>query len=194
MARGFFFTLLMFVFSLHAGAQNGFIVVKKGYKTVRYFAKNTPIVFELQNGEWLAGTITKVLADSFYFTQEIIRYYTIGTDTLRYYGLAFSLNDIKTLPSKNMRFVYVNDRVRIVPGREKWVWARNGLLFRMAGAGYVALNIVNDLYRKDPPFTSKKLPGLAAGGLLYFLGEFLHRRFDPYIRIGKKYHLEAFVF
>lgn len=185
--------LLLFCVS-QSHAQNGFIVVKKGHKTIRYFAKDSHIIFQLQDGQWLNGTIEKVLADSFYMTQEIIRYYTIGTDTLRYKGLGFALNEVKVLPSKRMQFVYDQGQGKVVLGRERFVWLRNGLIFRLAGAGYVGLNIVNDLYRKEAPFTSKKLPELAIGAAMFIIGEFMHRKFDPYVRIGKKYKIQAIVF
>jgi hypothetical protein len=186
---------IFFVFIHSQGtAQNGFIVVKKKNKTIRYFAKDSHITFQLHDGQWLTGIITKVLPDSFYLTRQIIRYYTIGTDTLRYKGLAFALKDIQALPSKRMQFVYDHDQVRIVMGRERFVWIRNGSIFKLGGAGYFGLNVVNDLYRKEPPFTSKKLPELGIAVAMFVFGEFLQQRFDPYLRIGKKYRLEAFVF
>lgn len=164
----FFLTILLYI---TAQAQNGFLVVKKKSKPVLFFGKGSRFTFQAHNGEWLSGTIDKIEKDSFTFSQQIVRYYAIGTDTLNFKGLRFSLTDIAALPSK----------------RQHFSWLRNGFLFQLAGGGYAGLNIVNDLYRKDPPFARKNLSGLAIAAGTFLLGTLLHIKHDPYIRPGKKY-------
>jgi hypothetical protein len=142
------------------------------------------------DGEWITGYITKIERDTFSFTQEIIHYYTIGTDTLRFRGLRFSVNDIRALPSRKQLYVYDGNRVRVTLGHEKFVWARNGFILQVAGAGYAGLNIVNDLYRKDKPFAGHNLAELGIAAATFFIGTFLHMKFDPLIYPGRKYKLE----
>lgn len=175
-------------------AQQGFLLVKKKNKTVRFYGIDDRLTFQLSNGQWITGTINKIEKDSFQYTQEIIRYYTIGTDTFRYRGQRYGLSDIYAIPSKNQRYSFKNDQVYIIPGREKFLWARNGFIFQVAGAGYAGLNIINDIYRNESPFTSKKITGLAVSAVSFIFGSFLHSRFDLFIRPGKKYRFELISF
>ena len=186
--------ILIICLSLNSPAQQGFLVVKKRGKTVRFFGTDNRLTFQLEDGQWITGTIDKIEKDSFQYTQEIIRYYTIGTDTFRYRGQHYALSDIRAIPSKNQQYYFKNDQVYIILGREKFVWARNGFIFQVAGAGYAGLNIVNDLYRKEPPFTSNKVIGLGVSAIAFIFGSFLHARFDPYLRPGKKYKFELVSF
>ena len=186
--------ILIVCVSLTLHAQQGFLLVKKRNKTVGFFGKESRLTFQLSNGQWITGMIDKIEKDSFQYTQEIIRYYTIGTDTFRYRGQHYALSDIHAIPSKNQRYYFKDDQVNIILGREKFVWARNGFIFQLAGAGYAGLNIVNDLYRKEPPFTGKKITGLAVSAVSFIFGSFLHARFDPFIRPGKKYKFELISF
>jgi len=180
--------------SISTPAQNGFLVVKKRNKPVRYFGTGNRLTFQTSNGQWITGFIDKIEKDSFQFTQEIIRYYTIGTDTFRYKGQQYAVSDIYAIPSKRQQYYFENDQVRISLGRERFAWARNGFIFQVAGAGYAGLNIINDLYRKDPPFTSKKTAGLGIAAATFLFGTFLHSSFDPVLRPGKKYRFELVSF
>jgi len=192
MTKAVFVFFIMFC-CLEGYAQNGFIVLKKRQKSVRYFWKDSHFTFQLQNKQWLTGIITKITPDSFYLTQEIIRYYSMGSDTLHFSGLAFALKDVFALPTKKELINFEHDQVKVILGHEKFVWVRNGFIFQVAGAGYLALSIGNDLIHNDPPFAKENLPGLAIGAAVFLLGEVLHLGFDPYLHIGKKYHLESVV-
>ena len=171
-------------------AQNGFLIIKKGKKTVQVFGTDTRLTFQQGNGQWITGFIDKIEKDSFSYTQEIIRYYPIGTDTIRYKGLKFSPRDIYALPSKRQQYYFQNDQVYITLGHEKFIWIRNGFIFQVAGAGYAGLSIINDLYRNDPPFAKENLAGLGIAAATFLFGTLLHFKFDPYIRPGKKYRIE----
>ena len=164
-------SILTVLICIAAQAQNGFLVVKKKNRTVLFFGKGSALTFQTNNGDWLSGTIDKIEKDSFTFSQQIVRYYPIGTDTLNFRGLRFSITDIAALPSS----------------RQHFSWLRNGLVFQLAGGGYAGLNIINDLYRKDPPFARKNLTGLGIAAGTFLLGTLLHIKHDPYIRQGKKY-------
>ena len=174
-------------------SQSDFIILKKNRKSIQYFWKDSHITFQLRDRQWLSGIITKITADSFYVTKEIIRYHLMGSDTLHFSGFAFSLKDIYALPTKKELVAYDHDQVKIIFGHEKWVWIRNGFIFQIAGAGYMGLNITNNLIRNKPPFAKNNLPKLGTGAAVFLLGELLHLRFDPYLHIGKKYRLECVV-
>jgi len=174
-----------------AHSQNSFLVLKKGSKSIQHFWKDSHFTFQLKDRQWLTGILTRITPDSFYMTQEIIRYYSLGTDTLHYSGLAFSIKDVFALPTKNELIVYENDQVYVILGNEKFVWIKNGFILMMAGAGYAGLNIANDLINHAPPFSKSNLPGLGIAAGVFLFGVILHLIYDPYLHIGNKYHLEA---
>jgi hypothetical protein len=182
---------VFFIFSIwECHAQNSFIVLKKREQAIAHYWKDSHITFQLQDRQWLSGIITKITSDSFYFTQEIIHYRLMGADTLHFSGQAYAPGDIYALPSPDELIIYDHDQVKVVLGHEKFVWIRNGLLFQVAGGGYVLLNVINDLISGEPPFAKNNLTGLGIGAAVFLVGEFLHFRFDPYFHIGKKYRLE----
>jgi hypothetical protein len=174
-----------------AHAQNNFLVLRKGDKSIQYYWKDSHFTFQLKEGQWLTGILTKITPDSFYLTQEIIRYNTMGSDTLHFGGLAFGIKDVFAVPTKNELIVYDHDQVHVILGHEKFVWVRNGFIFMVAGAGYAGVSIANDLASNDPPFARDNLAGLGIAAGVFLVGVFLHLNFDPYIHIGKRYHLLA---
>jgi hypothetical protein len=187
------FIFLLILYCCQGRAQSDYIVLKKGKKSIQHFWKDSHITFQLQDGQWLRGIITGIRPDSFYFKQEIIRFYLTGADTFHVSGFAFSLKDIYALPARRQIAVYENDPVKVIPGHERFLWIRNGFIFRVAGAGYVGLNLANHLIQGDPPFERDNLTRLGIGTAVFLLGEILHLRFYPYLRMGKKYRLEIVV-
>lgn len=115
----------------------------------------------------------------------------MGDDTFHVSGFKFAIREIEVLPAKKQMVYYRDDRVIVIPGHTKFMWVKNGLLFQAAGVGYATLNIANHVIDKDPPFAKKNLTGLGIAAGLFFLGEFLHLRYDPFIHLGRKYRLEA---
>jgi hypothetical protein len=179
--------------NIAAYAQGNFLVLKKRGRPIQHFWLGSRITIKPSNSDWLRGVITKITPDSFYFTQEIVRYTMFGYDTLHISGMKFAIKEIEVVPTKKQMIYYKDDRVIVIPGHTKFMWAKNGLLFQAVGAGYATLNITNYLIDKDPPFAKKNLPGLGVAAGLFFLGEFLHLRYDPLIHLGKKYQLEAVI-
>lgn len=183
--------LVLVTFSGTSGfSQSDMLVLKKKQKSLQHFWTNSHFTFQTKGGPWITGILTKIGKDSFYLTQEIIRYTMSGADTIHYGGFKFSLKDVYAMPTKKAEIVYRNDQVHVVPGHEKFVWVRNGFLFQLMGAGYVGLNITNHLINGDPPFSQDNLPKLAVGAGVFFIGTLMHFTFDPYIHLGKKYYLQ----
>jgi hypothetical protein len=183
--------ILLLFCNIAANGQGNFLVLKKRDKPVQHFWIGSRITIKPFNSDWLRGVITRITPDSFYMTQEIIRYSMRGDDTFHFSGLRFAIKEIEVMPTKKQMMYYKEDRVIVIPGHTKYMWIKNGFLFQVAGAGYATLNITNHLINKDPPFSKKNLPGLGIGAGLFLLGEFLHLRYDPLIHLGKKYRLEA---
>lgn len=187
--------ILLLFYSIGVNAQGNFLVLKKRDKPLQHFWTGSRITIKPVNSDWIRGVITRITSDSFYLTQEIIRYGMLGDDTLHITGFKFAIREIEVLPGKKQMVYYRDDRVIVIPGHTKFMWVKNGFLFQAAGAGYATLNIVNHLIDKDPPFARKNLPGLGIVAGLFFLGEFLHLRYDPFIHLGRKrkYRLEAVI-
>lgn len=170
------------------------MILKKGQKSIQYFWKSSQITFQLKDKSWLYGFITRITPDSFYLTRGVVRFSMTGSDTLHFSGYSFAFTDVYALPTKKQMTSWKNDQVKIIAGHEKFVWVRNGFIFQVAGGAYTGLNIVNDLVRDEPPFAKKKLPGLAIGAAVFLAGKLLQWRFDPYLRLGKKYKLQYMSF
>jgi len=183
--------ILLLFWGIVAKGQGNYLVLKKRDRPIQHFWIGSRITIKPFNSDWLRGIITQITPDSFYLTQEIIRYSMMGDDTFHFSGLKFAIKEIEVLPTKKQMIYYKNDHLIVIPGHTKFMWVKNGFLFQAAGAGYATLNITNHLIDKAPPFAKKNLPGLGIAAGLFFLGEFLHLRYDPLIHLGKKYHLEA---
>jgi hypothetical protein len=183
--------ILLLFCSFAVSAQGNFLVLKKRDKPIQHYWIGSRITIKPTNSDWLRGVITRITPDSFYLTQEILRYTMMGYDTLHISGFKFSIREIEVMPTKKQMVYYKDDRVIVIPGHTKFMWVKNGFLFQALGAGYVTLNITNHLIDKDPPFAKKNLPGLGIAAGLFLVGQFLHLRYDPLIHLGKKYRLEA---
>ena len=190
MLRTFLLSLLLFCFA-KAYSQDGYIVLKKRQKSEQRFWKDGHFTFQTNDRQWMTGIITRITADSFYFSKEIIQYRSMGADTFHISGFRFSLNDVSTVPPKKAEIVYRDDQVWVVLGNEKFVWIRDGLIFQLGSAGYAGLNTINHLIHNDPPFAKDNLKTLGICGAVFLAATLLHKNFDPYIHLGKKYHLEC---
>jgi len=189
MAKIILLTGLLCSSVLHA--QDGFLLLKKRNKNLVSYFKGSRIVLQEKNGGWIEGVISKLTPDSIYLTQEVLRYNGAVTDTLRYYHTGIAIKDIVAVPTKNELVNHDSyGNIQIILGHEKFVWIRNGFVFRVMGAGYTGLNIANHLIDKDPPFKAGNAGRLAAGTGLLLFGEILKRCFYPHWRIKKKYHFQ----
>ena len=181
------FLLLFFTSSLYA--QNDILVLKKGNKSLLYFYKDSHISFQLQNKDWVKGIITKIENDSFSFTKEIIRYYTMGSDTTRIAGYHYALSDVYAMPKRGVQIDYINERFQITTngGHQHFYWIKSGWLFRVMGAGYALLSVTNGLIKHNFTFAGSNL-GIAAG--VFLGGMIMKKTYKLTVRMRKKYHLE----
>ena len=185
------FTLFLLLLILHkVNAQKDFFVLKKHDQTIETFFEDSHITFQFNNGDWITGIITKIQNDSFYFKQEIIHYYAMGTDTQYYSGYKLALKDIHAVPRANFSYNYRGDNIQLTYGRQSFIYVKNGLIFKLLGGGYAALNLFNNLTENDPPFAKKNIAPLSIAAAVYLIGVVLHRSYKPVLVLGKKYHLE----
>ena len=69
-------------------------------------------------------------------------------------------------------------------------WIKGGWLFRVGGAGYAILDVVNGLIRNDFSFKKEKTSLAIAAGVFLF-GVILQHTYKLTYRIGKRYKLET---
>jgi hypothetical protein len=116
----------------------------------------------------------------------------MGTDTVHYGILRFSVSDIYAMPKKGILVDYKNGQYQISRsgGHVKWYWIKSGWVFRVGAIGYATLHITNGLIQNDFSFSeSKQELGIAAGVFLF--GVLLKQLYKPTLQIGKKYHIES---
>lgn len=186
--------ILLLVFSLSiiakVNAQKDFFVLMKHKKTVQVFATDSHIVFQDRNRSWLSGIITKIQNDSFYFKEEVVHYYAMGTDTVYYSGYRFAMNDVYAMPGPGATVNYNGDEIQPTSGTQHYVFVKNGSLFQLLGGGYLALNLINSVTQKDPPFASRNIAPLSVASAVLIAGFIMHKNYKPVWYLGHKYHLQ----
>lgn len=173
-------------------SQQDILIFKKNNRTVDRYWKGMTFAFQLKNGQWEKGEITKIRKDSFYIRPMIVNYSFWGTDTLHYFIQGFSVSDIYALPQKGVLIDYKNGQYQISRsgGNVHWYWIKSGWIFRVGAIGYATLHITNGLIQNDLSFSeSKEELGIAAGVFLF--GVLLKKLYKPTLRVKGKYHLET---
>ena len=165
------------VSSLHA--QSDFIVLKKRNTSLKTYFVGTYISLVLGNDELLGGYIHKIQNDSIYIRPFTLRVYVdawslTGTDTVFSSVVRVSIKQIKGVPNIKRSFEYVRD----------------GSIFEIGAGGYMALNIINTLSKKQPLFGETNAPRLGTAAGIFAFGLLLNLTRQPYITLGKRYHLD----
>lgn len=120
----------------------------------------------------------------------VVHYYLMGSDTFYYNIKSFALPDVYAMPNSGILIHYTNGRFQISrsAGHMHFYWIKSGWLFRTGAAGYAGLHIANGLIQNNLSFRDSKTPLLIAAGV-FLGGVLLHKKYKPYLRIGKKYRL-----
>lgn len=137
------------------------------------------IVFQQNNGQWVEGTITTIANDSIWMKDQKIQLVAAGfgskVDTVTFNYRKLAVSDIMAMPKE----------------KESWAFIKNGILFKLAGAGYIGLNVINGLGKNaDPLFGSENLPKLLTAAGVYAFGTVLGWLHKTDLRIGKKYRIQ----
>jgi len=185
------FLLLLFLsFYFCGSAQHDFFLFRDGNKTITRYDAGSYITFQLNDLQWYHGEITRVANDSFFVHRMAIHRTLMGSDTVHYGIIPVAFGDVRAMPRKKAMFYFEGDNVRLIYGKQSWVYVKNGLIFQMAGGGFVLLNITNSLIKNDPPFGRKNIPSLIIGAAVFSFGQFLHSRYKPTLRMGTRYHFK----
>jgi hypothetical protein len=176
-----------------AYCQQDVLVFKKRNKEISRYWKGSVIAFQLSNKQWQKGEIAKIQKDSFYIRPMVVRYSLMGTETVHYSVRGFALTDIFAMPNKGILVDQVNGRFQISKsgGHVHWYWIKSGWIFRVGAAGYAGLHVANGLVNNNFSFSDSKTPLLAAAAV-FLAGVLLHKNYQPYLRIKRKYRVEIF--
>ena len=163
---------------------------KKRNKVIQKYWNGGTIAFQLKNGQWQKGEITVIRNDSFYIRPMVVQYSLMSIDTFHYRVKGFALTDVYAMPNRGILIDYINGHYQVSRsgGHVHFYWIKSGWIFRAGAAGYAGLNIANGLINKDLSLRNNKTQLLAAAAV-FLGGMLLHKKYKPYLRIGRKYHL-----
>lgn len=179
------------IYSSIGYSQSDFFVLKKNNKTIARYFKGSYIAFQVNTQQWQTGYITKLRNDSFWIRPMVVYFGLMNTDTVHLNVMAFALSDVYAMPKKGIQVDFIKGRFQITKtgGHVHWYWVKSGWLFRVGGAGYASLNVVNDVINNDFSFSKRKKElGIAAGVFLF--GVLLKKTYKPTLQIGNRHHLE----
>ena len=174
------FFLLVFS-SLHS--QDNVIIFKKGNKSIDQFWKGNFIAFQLENKNWEKGELMRITSDSFYIRPRVVKYNFMQTDTFYYPVKGFKLSDIYAMPKRGYLIDYVNGQFQISKygGHVHFYWIKSGYIFRLAGAGFAVLGIVNGSWINVP---------IGAG--VFIAGMVMKKMYKLTIRVKGRHRIESF--
>ena len=160
-------------------AQSDFIQLKKKNKVIKTWFRGNDFYGQLSNGQWITAVIYKIQYDSLYLRPYIVRTLPnrLGLPFLdtTYYGIMpVHINALHAFPKEGEAFSYV----------------KNGLIFQIAGGGYILLNVINTLSDNEPVFGSDNLPQLTIAAGVLAVGVVLGLTHKSTYTIGKKYRIE----
>ncbi len=167
--------LIAVLFSaLRVQAQEDYVILKKGNKTIQRFVSGSYIDFRLDNYQWMSGYITAIKHDSLFIRQFQVT--TIGSisDTSTFGIFPIHINDIKAFPKQPESFEFI----------------KNGTLFMIGGGGYAVLNIANGLINNEEVFSGSNLTKLGIALGVAGVGVIMNVTHSDVIKVGKKYKLQ----
>ncbi len=182
----------LFIFCFSLIYSQDILVFKKKKQTIKNYWKGSTIAFQLQNGDWQKGEITRIKNDSFQIIPTAILFTPIGVDTIRFPLEKYSIKDIYALPKEGVVVDYQRGYFDIssTGGTNYGAFIANGLIFRIGAAGYATLNIANS-FILDGGLTNENVKPLTTAAGVFAFGLLLKSLYKQTIKLGRKHHLET---
>lgn len=173
-------------------AQQNQLIFKKNRKIINHYWNGSVLAFQLEDQEWRKGEIIRITNDSFYIRSMIVQYHLLGSDTIHFPPDGFSISDIYAMPKKGVLIDYIDGRYQIsrAGGHLHWYWIKSGWIFRVVGAGYVGLVLVNGLIQNNFSW-SENAPQFAIAAAVFAVGFILKKTYSLVLRTGNKYKMSA---
>lgn len=167
------------------------LVFKKKNKTIKNYWKGSTIAFQLANGIWQKGEITKIKKDSFQIIPTAIIYHQFSIDTIKFWKVDYSIKDICALPKDGVHIDWINNRFEIAEAGDNYgTFIGDGSIFKLGAAGYAVLNITNALIQ-DGVVSDADKKSLKTAAAVFAFGVLLKNLHKQTIKLGKKYHLQT---
>ena len=162
-------------------SQEDVLILKKGHSSIEQFWKGTFIAFQLENKTWEKGELMKIKNDSFYIRPRVIKYSFMRTDTFYYAIKGFAVSDIYAMPKRGYLIDFVNGRFQISKcgGHVHFYWIKSGYIFRLGGAGFALLGLING-----------SLINVPIGAGVFAAGFLMKKMYKLTVRIKGKYRME----
>ena len=156
-----------------------FMLLKKNDRTIQTFFQGSYINFQLDDRQWLEGTIIKILHDSIFIEQQKTQRFmtALGTPSFEVLNLGvlkYHVKEIIGLPIKEKGLTIIND----------------GSLFLLGSTAYIVLNLANSIIQNDSFFAAQNLKNVGIAAAILFFGKILQWSHPKQIIIGKKYQLQ----
>jgi len=174
-------TLLLICFCIVTKAQSGhLILLKERGVTIHTFSLGNYINFRFSNGQWITGYVTNIKKDTIEVNQFALQpvmtmFGTYGEDTLRLGRLQLHINEIEAFAKDKGHYNSV---------------ITNGAYLQAGGIGYLFLNIVNSLIKKDPILETNNIPKIIGGVAAIVVGKLIRKGNPDYRPIGRRYSVE----
>lgn len=171
--------LLLFIFISNLSNGQDIIVLKDRKRVIETWFAGQNIRLQLKNEQWIDGFISRIQNDSLYlrpFVTQVLpnRWGMPYVDTTFYGMMNIAVTDIRAFPKTDESFSYI----------------KNGFIFQVGAAGYLALNLINTLSDNEPFFGEDNLPNVVIAAGVFAAGtvmQVLHK--STYV-LGKKYRVE----
>lgn len=154
------------------------VLKKKNNRTVETFFAGKQVKFVYADGQWMKGEIRYIARDSVFLNFFDIRPMPTGYGT-------YSIDTIAVLPFA----LHYRDMVAFPRRKDSWRFIKNGTLFKIGGAGYILLNVINGQYLDEPITDSRNLRSLGIAAGVFGAGFLMGRLHKPLLEVGKKYKL-----
>lgn len=148
-------------------------------RTVRTLFPGMKLTCMLDSRQWVDGYIHQIVRDTVTIMYYDIRRFpnqfgTFSMDTVGTILIPFHYKEIAAIPKR----------------KQNWVFIRNGSLMKLAGGGYILLNLINGAYLNEPLTDRKNRQSLTIAGSSLALGFLLGWLYEPNLHMGRKYRLE----
>ena len=172
-----FITILALIISITSFAQGDLILIKKNNLPFKTYMAGTAVSFITTTGEEITTRITAIRNDSLFFKEIIMR------QVMTQWGVP-KLDTVATF----MRGIHYTE-IAALPKPRKFSQLSISKLLMVGGAGYIAVNLINSIYLKYPPFAKDNLSNILPAAGAFATGFVISKLTSPYYTIGKKYQV-----
>lgn len=176
MAKWIFIFFCLFTCAT-AQAQGDMLVIKKNDISFKTFIAGSYVSFITTNGEAISTNISSIKNDSIFFKELVVR--QVMTQ--------FGVPRLDTMASL-LRGIHYSE-IAAIPKPRKFSELTVAKLLMVGGAGYLAVNMINSIYLRYPPFAKDNLSNILPAVGAFATGFAVNKLSSRYYIIGKKFSM-----